>query len=124
MKGSVTKKAVWFFEVFAILVIAALIGVMAFPKRAPDEAGAAADAPARGTDVVRAAHASAIARLKRFPTVKELSAFVQETNASATPGGIELSFDQSRLTIPTYSDSNCTRPTLNVDEPVACLGNL
>jgi len=115
------RKGFGYIEMLAILAIAVLIGVMAIPKRTADDSMTAVDNSTRANDIVRTAHASAIAALKRFPSVKELAGFVDNAGASAQPDGIVLSLDQSRLTVQTYSDAACTRPTTQVDETVACL---
>lgn len=124
MKGSTAQQGLSTFEIVAILVAVAIVAAMAIPGMNPEHQETAADSTTRGADAVRSAHASAIADLKRYPTVTELSTYVVDATASATPGGIEVAMDQSRLVVPTFSDPACIKPTSAVDEPVACLGNL
>jgi type II secretory pathway pseudopilin PulG len=119
-----TLSGIGIFEIVAIIAILALVSVLAIPRLAGQQSGSVAERTTLGLDLAKTAHASAIAQLKRFPTVAELSAFIEGATVAPISGGLELSLKGGRLTVPTYSDSACTRLTYKVDQQVACLGSL
>lgn len=122
MNTTSAQQRVGALEIAAVLTVGVLIGVMAIPNMGSRDSNSAGDVRIRGNDIVRAAHASAIAQLKRFPTVRELSGFVEGKHATATASGVELSFHGTHSIVATYTDSACTRLTQTPDETVACLG--
>ena len=110
-------------EILGAMVILAIVGAMAVP-RADQSASQEQSGPQHSIGVVKTAHASAIAKLKRFPTVDELSAYVEDVDSSASANGIQVSINGTQHTIPTYSDSACNTSTKTIGDRVACVGNL
>ena len=111
-------------EIMAILVILALFGAMAVPRSGEQPENQAHTGPDHSVGLVKTAHATAIADLKRFPTVDELSAYVEDTESRATANGVQVSNTGSQHTIPTYSDAGCQYHTKAVTDAVACVGTL
>ena len=110
-------------EILGAMVILAIVGAMAVP-RADHSAGQEQSGPLHSIGVVKTAHASAIAELKRYPTVDELSGYVEDVESSASVNGIQVSINGTQHTIPTYTDSACHTNTKTIGDRVACVGNL
>lgn len=112
------------FEVIAILIIVALLGVMAVPRMGVESQDTDTSGPERSAGLVKSAHASAIADLKRYPTVAELNKYIEEDRATPSGSGIRLSVKGAGYAVPTFSDAACRQPTRTIDDPVACIGTL
>lgn len=111
-------------EIMAILVILALFGAMAIPRSGEQPDNQAHTGPDHNVGLVKTAHATAIADLKRFPTVDELSGYVDGSKSGASARGVQVFNAGTQYTIPTYSDSGCRHHTKAVTDPVACVGTL
>lgn len=108
----------------AILVVLALIGAMAVPRANVQPSKHEINGPQLSVGAVKTAHATAIAELKRFPTVKELSGYVEGMKSSAGASGVQISVQGAQHTVPTYSDSGCHTYTKAIADTVACVGAL
>ena len=111
-------------ELLAILVILAMIGAMGIPRSSNQHVKSDDYKPEHSVGTVKTAHATAIAELKRFPTVDELSGYVEGPKSSASASGVQVSINGAQYTVPTYSDSGCRTNTKAIADTVACVGNL
>lgn len=111
-------------EILAILVVVALLGAMAVPRSGSQQTDAQTAGPERSLDAVKTAHATAIAELKRFPTVNELTTYIDDVRASAMANGVQVSSNGTRHTVPTFSDPACRTQTRAIADTVACIGTL
>jgi MSHA pilin protein MshA len=110
-------------EILGVMVILAIVGAMAVP-RADHTTDENKNGPQHSIGAVKTAHAAAIAELKRFPTVDELSGYMEGVESSASANGVQVSINGTQHTVPTYSDSACNANTQSIGDRVACVGDL
>lgn len=111
-------------EIMALLVVLALFGAMAVPRGGEQPVNHSDAGPKQSNGAVKTAHATAIAELKRFPTVAELSGYVKGIKSSASASGIQVVDNGVPHSVPTYSDSGCRKNTRAITDTVACVGTL
>lgn len=111
-------------EIMALLVVLALFGAMAVPRGGEQPVNHTDTGPTQSIGAVKTAHATAIAELKRFPTVAELSGYVEGIKSSASAGGIQVVNNGVQHSVATYSDSGCLKNTRAITDTVACVGKL
>ena len=73
---------------------------------------------------VKSAMVIAIADNKLYPTVEELTAYVQGEEVAATLAGVTLKIESINYIVPTYTDSNCTKMTSAIQDKVQCVGSI
>lgn len=115
-------------ELVMVIVILGILGAIATPIFVDLETDAR-DAAERGmSGAVKAAHAVAIADLKRFPTLTELATYMQGENIGvATSGdGIEVVIDDvtNPELVPTFTDTNCSTASSAAGDTIRCVGNI
>ena len=115
-------------ELVAVLVILALLGAMAVPRFASVQSSALRAAQDGSSNAVKSAHAIAIARLRRVPTVTELVADVggDQSNPTAVAGGVQVTINTIDYVVPTYTDATCqlANVTTAVGDSVLCVGSI
>ncbi|BAZ92577.1 type II secretory pathway, pseudopilin PulG [Thiohalobacter thiocyanaticus] len=111
-------------ELVMVIVILGILGAIATPIFVDLESEAQTAAERGMSGAVKAAHAVAIADLKRFPTVTELSTYVQGENINASGTGIEVDIGGTISTVPTYTDTNCSTASSAVGDTIRCVGNI
>lgn len=113
-------------ELVMVIVILGILAAMAVP-RFVDLQGEALTAAQDGSEgAVRSAHAISIAQLRRYPTVTELAANVQNNGAAAVAAatGVQVSINGTNYVVRTYTDTACTAATSAVGDSVACVGTI
>lgn len=109
--------------VIAVLAILAAIAVPRFVDLSTD----ALDASKKGmSGAVKGAHAVAIADLKAFPSVTQLTGYVNGEGVTAVPTGVQVTIDSTAHIVPTFTDSACTaaNATTAVGDTVQCVGTI
>jgi MSHA pilin protein MshA len=118
------------FTLIELVIVIAILGILAaiaIPKFIDLSSDATAAAKKGMSGAVKSSHAIAIADLKRFPSVSELSGYVngEGVAAASDDSGIDVTIDGVAYTVPTYAASDCTLPngTTNGTE-VQCVGTI
>jgi len=105
-----------------ILGVALLGGIAA--SVVPDQVAAADESRElalwRSSGVVKDAHSALISATHHLPSVAGLAA--QMHGVQAQPGGVLVTVNGDRYTVPTYRNGLCTEPTRSVDDSVGCVG--
>ncbi|MEE9342094.1 MAG: hypothetical protein V3V12_00505 [Gammaproteobacteria bacterium] len=123
MKAQFAKIRVNFVELLLLVSVLFFVGSLAIPRmqatpQSPESA------LSESMHSIRSAHANAIEKLQRFPTIEELSVYINDVKTYTRFDGIELPIQGNRLTIPTFVDASCTQPTESINDEVACIGKL
>lgn len=111
-------------ELVMVLVIVGIISAVAIPSYIERSSY---DLMKKKIDVsgsVKSAMVLAIADNKLYPTVEELTAYVQGDEVIASLDGVELKIEGLNYTVPTYTDSNCTKITSAIKDKVQCVGSI
>jgi len=115
-------------ELVMVIVIIGILAAMAVP-RFFDASTSAVNAARSGTEAaVRSAHAIAIARYNRVPTLDELAAQVSSDGAQATVAangsGVQVSINSTNYVVETFTDNTCGSATAAGGNSVRCVGNI
>jgi prepilin-type N-terminal cleavage/methylation domain-containing protein len=113
-------------ELFAVLVILALLGAMAVPRFTDVSSDALTAAKNGSVAGVRSGHAMAIAKLKTLPKLSELIDYVGGPNVAvaADNSGIEVTINSVAYIVKTYTDTSCKKATANAADLVGCVGQI
>lgn len=113
-------------ELVMVIVILGILAAMAVPRFVDLQSQALTAAQDGSEGAVRSAHAISIAQLRRYPTVTELAANVQNNGAAATAvaTGVEVAINGTNYVVRTYTDTACTAATAAVGNSVACVGTI
>lgn len=113
-------------ELVMVIVILGILGAIATPIFVDLESEAQTAAERGMSGAVKAAHAVAIADLKRFPTLTELETYVQGENVAVDGGGtgIEVDIGGSISVVPTFTDTNCSTASSAAGDTIRCVGNI
>ena len=110
-------------ELVLVLVIIGLLSAVAIPRyiEVNNEQDIAYKKEISGS--VRAAWRVAKADTGKQPSVDKLVSYVQGDSVVALNEGVQLVRDGVRFVVSTYRDDNCSDPTRNATDVVACVGN-
>jgi len=109
-------------ELVMVIVIIGILAAMLVPKFVDLSSDATTAVKQGSTAAVRSALAAAVGKLKTYPTVTQLATYVDGQGVTATGAGIQFSMNGSNLTVPTYTDQNCSTATTAVGDTVKCVG--
>lgn len=114
-----------FIELFAVLVVLALLGAMAVPRFADGQSEALATAQVNSRKAVKTAHAFYIAKNKALPDVSSLASWVTvDGKVTGVTSGIKVAVNGTDYLVPTYTDTGCSMPTSDVKQTVRCIGSI
>lgn len=111
-------------ELFAVLVVLALLGAMAVPRFTDGPSDNPITAKASSRIAVKTAHALYIAKNKSLPDVNSLASWVTvDGEVTGVTTGIKVAVDGLNYLVPTYTDTDCISPTSDIKHTVRCIGN-
>jgi prepilin-type N-terminal cleavage/methylation domain-containing protein len=109
------------FELVLVLVVIGLLSAVAIPKYVEYNIAKEQFLTIDVCDDVKNAFVVAHADTKTFPTVAVLASYVQGEEVTAVASGVRLNKHGSTFTVKTYTDTQCTKSTSNVDDAVRCV---
>jgi len=132
------QKGFTLIELVIVIAVLGILAAIAIPKFVDLQGDALAAAKKGMSGAVKSAHAVAIAKEKKFPTVTELVDYVngEGVAAAADLSGIMVVIDDpaTPYTVKTYYDSKCTAgsetkaddaaTTTIFENVVQCVGNI
>lgn len=110
-------------ELVLVLVIIGLLSAVAIPKYIEVNHEKELVYKEEISGSVKAAWRMAKADIGAKPSVNKLAAYVQGDNVAALNQGVQLIRDGEKFVVSTYKDTNCSDPTSNAGDLVACVGN-
>ena len=110
-------------ELVLVLVIIGLLSAVAIPRyiEVNNEQDVAFKQEISGS--VKAAWRMAKADTGSQPSVSKLASYVQGDEVAAIDQGVQLMRDGEKFVVSTYKDVNCSDPTRNASDVVACVGS-
>jgi len=111
-------------ELVIVIVILGILAAIVIPKYIDLQASATTAAKESMSGAVKSSLAIAIADLKNFPTVTQLTTYVSGTGVSAQATGVQVTISGTTHIVPTYTDSNCATETTAVGDTVKCVGEI
>ncbi len=124
------EKGFTLIELVIVIAVLGILAAIAIPKFVDLQADALAASKKGMSGAVKSAHAVAIADLKKFPTVTELSDYVNGEGVAVAAGdvGVTVAIDGTSYTVPTYSDAKCLTGTVTDtgagEDVVRCVKNI
>ena len=116
-------------ELVMVIVILGILAATALPRfvnlsgQALDAAQAGVSGAVRSTHVVLVAQRAATGEAEVNPTVTQLAAGMTPAG-TAVPTGVQVEIDGDDFIVPTFTNPDCTGPTDDEDDVVACVGEI
>lgn len=114
-------------ELVMVIVILGVLAAVAMPKFVDLKGQAEIAAKAGLSGGLQSAHSVLVAtraaagNTEIYPTVTELAAGLMPAGAAKT-NGVDVTYNGTSLTIPTYKSGGCTTPTTTESDTVTCVG--